>query len=70
MDTNAEPPAPNIKPRHATIMISGNIKLTPAKALVLTKLEIKKPSTTQYIDVKTIIKIGDNVNLSIFLNVK
>ena len=34
LETNAAPPAPNIKPTQATIMMIGKIRLTPAKALL------------------------------------
>ena len=43
---SALPPAPNIKPTAPSTMSTGRMKFTAAKALLPTKLETKKPSTT------------------------
>lgn len=63
----ALPPVPNIKPIVPTIISAGIIRLTDAKALPLTTLEINNPSTTPYIEVNIIITIVGNVNLTNFL---
>ena len=70
LETKAAPPLPNMNPRQATAIMTGKIKLTPANADVPTTLETKKPSTIQYMEVNSIIKIGPKVNFRIFLYVK
>ena len=42
---SALPPVPNMKPNAPRIISTGMMKLTAAKAVLLVKLETKKPST-------------------------
>ena len=68
--TSALPPVPNMKPTPPNIIRNGIIRLMAAKASLPTKLETNRPSTTQYIDVNTIITIDGNTKRRSLLYVK
>lgn len=45
--TSALPPVPSMKPKAPTIMVRGKMMFTAARALSPTRLETKRPSTTE-----------------------
>ena len=67
LEINALPPAPSIKPIAPSIIKTGIIKLTDLNSSSPAKFETKNPSTTPYMDEKTIIIIEGSVNLMSFL---
>ena len=68
--TMALPPVPNINPIAPSIIRNGMMKLTAVNCDFPTKFDTKKPSTTTYIDVNTIIMIDGKVNRRSFPYVK
>lgn len=67
IDTTALPPVPIRKPTVPIPMSSGIIRLIAANEVLPAKLETKKPSTTLYIDVNTIIIIDGNTKRNSFV---
>ena len=62
--TSALPPAPIIKPKPPRIIMNGITRLIAANDTFPAKLDTKKPSTTPYIDVNTIIITDGRQNLN------
>lgn len=60
--TSALPPVPTMKPMPPSIIMNGIIRFIAANGILPTKLETNRPSTTPYIEVNTIIMIGDRQN--------
>ena len=60
--TSALPPVPIMNPTPPSIIRNGITRFTEANAVLPTKFDTKYPSTTPYIDVKTIITIDGRQN--------
>ena len=54
---------PTIKPTPPSIITNGIIRLIDAKEVLPAKLDTKKPSTTPYMDINTIIATDGSTNL-------
>ena len=61
LDTRAVPPVPSMKPMPPRIITKGITRFTEAKAVLPTKLDTNRPSTTPLMEVSTFMTMVGSV---------